>query len=107
MPIYEYLCRKCGQFETTQRITEAPLEKCPTCRGKVTRLISQTSFQLKGSGWYATDYARGSNGQKKKDGGEAAASAESKGEAKSDSTSKAESKAEGKPASSSTTTSTS
>jgi putative FmdB family regulatory protein len=58
MPIYEYNCDKCGVFEVTQRITENPLKKCPTCKGKVERIISATSFVLKGSGWYATDYAR-------------------------------------------------
>jgi putative FmdB family regulatory protein len=58
MPIYEYKCQKCGTFETTQRITDKPLAKCPTCRGKVRKLISNTSFQLKGTGWYVTDYAR-------------------------------------------------
>ena len=58
MPIYEYLCKKCGMFEVTQRITENPLGRCPTCRQKVQRLISNTSFQLKGTGWYLTDYAR-------------------------------------------------
>ena len=58
MPIYEYQCQKCGTFETTQRITEKPLTKCPTCKGKVRKLISNTSFQLKGTGWYITDYAR-------------------------------------------------
>jgi putative FmdB family regulatory protein len=56
MPIYEYACPKCGEFETTQRITDPPLKKCPTCKSKVQKLISNTSFQLKGSGWYATDY---------------------------------------------------
>ena len=45
-------------FETTQRITEKPLKRCPTCNGAVHRIISHTSFVLKGSGWYATDYAR-------------------------------------------------
>ena len=66
MPIYEYKCAECGVFEATQRITEDPLEECPTCRGKVRKLISNTSFQLKGSGWYVTDYGRGkgSNGDK-------------------------------------------
>lgn len=58
MPIYEYQCKKCGQFEIMQRITEAPLKRCPTCQSKVTKLISNTSFQLKGSGWYITDYGR-------------------------------------------------
>jgi len=65
MPIYEYTCQKCGTFEVTQRITDNALTKCPTCRGKVKKLISNTSFQLKGTGWYITDYAR-----KGKDGGE-------------------------------------
>ena len=71
MPIYEYQCERCGTFEATQRITEKPLTKCPTCRGKVKKLISNTSFQLKGTGWYVTDYARkdkaapdGKNGSK-------------------------------------------
>jgi putative FmdB family regulatory protein len=62
MPIYEYHCQRCGVFEVTQRITESPLVSCPTCEGEVRRLISATSFVLKGSGWYATDYAR-SNGK--------------------------------------------
>ena len=62
MPIYEYDCPDCGVFEITQRITEKPLSRCPTCRTKVRKLISQTSFQLKGSGWYATDYGRKGNG---------------------------------------------
>jgi putative FmdB family regulatory protein len=56
MPIYEYQCAKCGEFEVSQRITDDPLKRCPTCRSKVKKLISNTSFQLKGSGWYQTDY---------------------------------------------------
>jgi putative FmdB family regulatory protein len=70
MPIYEYACERCGTFEEMQRITDDPLAKCPKCKGKVHRLISQTSFQLKGSGWYVTDYARKGNGASgKKEGG--------------------------------------
>lgn len=70
MPIYEYQCQKCGTFEVSQRITEKPLGKCPTCKGKVKKLISNTSFQLKGTGWYITDYARkGANGDAKSDNG--------------------------------------
>jgi putative FmdB family regulatory protein len=60
MPVYEYRCGKCGhEFEEIQRITADPIRKCPKC-GKlsVERLISRTSFVLKGSGWYVTDYAR-------------------------------------------------
>ena len=66
MPIYEYRCEHCGDFEEMQRITDPPLSRCPTCRRKVRRLISNTSFQLKGTGWYVTDYARsgGANGGK-------------------------------------------
>ena len=60
MPIYEYQCSKCGVLEVTQRITEDALKKCPTCHHKVQKLISNTSFQLKGTGWYITDYGRGS-----------------------------------------------
>ncbi len=63
MPIYEYRCPKCGTFETTQRITEPALKRCPTCKSKVERMISATSFVLKGSGWYATDYARSGSGK--------------------------------------------
>jgi putative FmdB family regulatory protein len=55
MPIYEYRCEHCGDFEEMQRITDPPLARCPKCRRKVKRLISNTSFQLKGTGWYVTD----------------------------------------------------
>ena len=67
MPIYEYRCPKCGDFEQMQKITEPPLQRCPTCRKKVSKLISSTSFQLKGSGWYVTDYANKGAGKGKKD----------------------------------------
>ena len=70
MPIYEYLCQKCGEFEVTQKITDSPLKKCPTCRSRVTKLISNTSFQLKGSGWYVTDYGRSGSKDKKSGDGE-------------------------------------
>jgi putative FmdB family regulatory protein len=58
MPIYEYKCNKCGVFEAMQGIKEPALKKCPTCKSKVERQISRGSFILKGSGWYATDYAK-------------------------------------------------
>jgi putative FmdB family regulatory protein len=72
MPIYEYGCENCGTFEVSQRITDKPLRRCPTCKGKVGKLISSTSFQLKGSGWYVTDYAgkKDDKGTKGKEGGE-------------------------------------
>ena len=57
MPIYEYECPKCGTIEIMRKISEKPLKKCPTCSCKVKKLVSQTSFHLKGTGWYVTDYA--------------------------------------------------
>jgi putative FmdB family regulatory protein len=93
MPIYEYRCTDCGfQGEYLQRLSEAPLTACPSC-GKATfrKLVSAGGFQLKGSGWYATDF--------KGAGKPAAAKAEGQGEAKAESKSegKPESKSEGKP----------
>ena len=59
MPIYEYRCKACGkEFETMQKFSDEPLKKCIYCSGKVEKLISRSSFQLKGSGWHATDYGR-------------------------------------------------
>lgn len=59
MPIYEYACQKCGAHtEILQKITDKPPAKCQKCGGKLEKQWSQTSFQLKGSGWYVTDYAR-------------------------------------------------
>jgi putative FmdB family regulatory protein len=59
VPIYEYKCSKCGEvFEAFQKITDQPLTQCKHCRGRVEKLISHSSFQLKGSGWYLTDYAK-------------------------------------------------
>lgn len=58
MPIYEYKCTKCGkQHEIMQKITDKPLTECSECGGKMKKMISNTSFVLKGTGWYATDYA--------------------------------------------------
>ena len=69
MPIYEYQCEKCGhEFEREQRISEAPIKKCPSCGAlKARRQISRTSFVLKGGGWYNDLYAAP---QAKKTGGE-------------------------------------
>ncbi len=58
MPIYEYQCEKCGsRIEALQKVTDAPLKRCPKCKGKLEKTVSRTSFQLKGGGWYATDYS--------------------------------------------------
>ena len=57
MPIHEYQCRKCEAVaERIEGMHDAPMRKCPTCGGKVDRMISSGAFILKGTGWYATDY---------------------------------------------------
>src|SRR2546423_14635784 len=58
MPIYEYRCSSCGnEHEVLQKISEPLLTTCPTCRkDTLTKLVSAAGFQLKGSGWYATDF---------------------------------------------------
>ncbi|MBI3593121.1 MAG: zinc ribbon domain-containing protein [Nitrospirae bacterium] len=66
MPIYEYECLQCGKnMEAIQKFSDAPLTTCPDCGGQMKKLISNTSFVLKGSGWYVTDYARKSAGSEK------------------------------------------
>lgn len=74
MPIYEYECRKCkAHQEVMQKISDKPLTKCLKCGGQLEKQWSNTSFQLKGSGWYVTDYA-----SKKSDGASATNADESK-----------------------------
>lgn len=61
MPIYEYQCGGCGKVhEILQKMSDNPLAECPECSGKLEKRISQCTFHLKGSGWYATDYANSS-----------------------------------------------
>jgi putative FmdB family regulatory protein len=63
MPLYEYRCDACGhRFETIQKFSDPPVEKCPVCGGRVQKLQSAPAFQFKGSGWYVTDYARKDGG---------------------------------------------
>ena len=58
MPIYEYRCSACGhELEALQKFSDPPLAACPSCRGEtLVKLVSAAGFQLKGSGWYATDF---------------------------------------------------
>jgi len=57
MPIYEYKCTKCNkQFEVNQKIADPLLTECRVCGGKLKKLITSSSFVLKGGGWYVTDY---------------------------------------------------
>jgi putative FmdB family regulatory protein len=78
MPLHEYECDDCGaRFEKIQKFSDPPIEVCPTCGGHVHKLISSPAFQFKGSGFYATDYA------KKDSSGGGKAGGDSKGEAPS------------------------
>jgi putative FmdB family regulatory protein len=97
VPLYEYRCAKCGKvFEVLQKFSDAPLKRHKDCGGSVTRLVSASSFQLKGGGWYSEGYAKAPPTAEGKSDGDSAAKTESKAETKSES--KAESKTESKPA---------
>lgn len=81
MPIYEYICEKCGtHIEVIQKISDAPLKRCSKCRGKLEKTVSRTSFQLKGSGWYVTDYSRGGSANGKGSAGKSESGSADKGE---------------------------
>jgi putative FmdB family regulatory protein len=78
MPLYEYQCSRCGSItEVIQKFSDASLTTCPDCSGKLHKLISKSSFHLKGTGWYVTDYnsqngngngsGNGSEGKSKED----------------------------------------
>ena len=83
MPIYEYGCDACGKvLEVMQKFSDEPLKTCPDCSGQLTKLISRTSFQFKGTGWYVTDYARKPESQPKSE-GESKPAADSKSGAES------------------------
>jgi putative FmdB family regulatory protein len=59
MPLYEYHCASCDKtHEIMQKFSEAPLETCPDCGGSLEKLMSLSSFALKGAGWYTTDYRK-------------------------------------------------
>ncbi|HWE50278.1 MAG TPA: zinc ribbon domain-containing protein [Bryobacteraceae bacterium] len=68
MPLYEYKCHSCGKiFEVLQKFADEPLKTHPDCGGEVKRLFSAPAFHLKGTGWYATDYAKNSGSTAKGD----------------------------------------
>lgn len=68
MPLYEYECGSCGTFEVIRRFSDPPLTRCPKCAGRVRKLLSAPAIQFKGTGWYITDYARKSSGERKSTG---------------------------------------
>jgi putative FmdB family regulatory protein len=120
MPLYEYECDACGhRFEVIQKFSDPLVDKCPKCGSTVHKLMSSPAFHLKGTGWYATDYAKKDSGApaktdsgskpsgdskektESKSGGESQPSAtETKSESKSETKteSKTETKSESKPA---------
>ena len=95
MPIYEYRCQACGhQDEHLQKVSERPLSKCPACGKKsYKKQLTAAGFQLKGSGWYATDFKTTSKKPAEK---KADLKSESKPEAKSETKTKTEAKTEAK-----------
>ncbi len=86
MPIYEYECIKCGRIsEVWQKFSDSALRTCKHCSGKLQKLVSQSTFHLKGTGWYVTDYANKTksssspSGKKDKKSDTGSASSEKKG----------------------------
>ena len=68
MPLYEYECGACGhRFEIIQKFSDQPITECPKCRGALRKLQSAPAFQLKGTGWYATDYPKSGQAPADKD----------------------------------------
>jgi putative FmdB family regulatory protein len=69
MPIYEFVCEACGRIvERLQKVSDPPPEECPECGGKMAKIMSRNSFQLKGGGWYRDLYS--SSGTAKPSGGD-------------------------------------
>jgi putative FmdB family regulatory protein len=93
MPLYEYLCHRCGKnFEVIQKFADEPLTLHPECGGEVERLVSVSALKFKGSGWYVNDYGSGKssvsdskNGHANKTGDKPELKSETKSESKSES----------------------
>lgn len=83
MPLYEYQCKKCHSLtERIQKFSDPPLTICPHCGGELEQLLSAPAVQFKGSGWYVTDYAKGSSKGKGKDGNGSVSASSSEGASK-------------------------
>jgi putative FmdB family regulatory protein len=100
MPIYEYRCTECGhQAEVLQKFSDPALTTCTACgKPSFTKLLSAAGFQLKGSGWYATDFKGPAKKTEAKPEAKAEAKSDTKSEAKSDSDTKGNTKTESKAA---------
>ena len=99
MPIYEYACEKCDhEFEREQRITDDPVKTCPRCRSRrVKKLISRTSFVLKGGGWYADSYSSSKKDSASDSSDSSSSAKESSSSKSSDSKTSPKTKSESKP----------
>ena len=97
MPIYEYKCSNCGhKKEVLQKMSDTPLTECPACgEPALTKLVSAAGFQLKGSGWYATDFKGGT--KPAKDGAKSGDESKASGSENSSGENKANNKDENKP----------
>jgi putative FmdB family regulatory protein len=83
MPLYEYECEAAGhRFEVIQKFSDAPIDKCRVCGGPVHKLQSAPAFHLKGTGWYATDYAKSGSPPESKGGKEGQDSKKTEGDGK-------------------------
>jgi putative FmdB family regulatory protein len=98
MPIYEYRCNHCGhELEALQKLSDPVLKDCPDCHtDSLVKLVSAAGFQLKGSGWYATDFRNGGKPAAKSDTATSAPGAKSESKSDSKSDSKSETKSESK-----------
>jgi putative FmdB family regulatory protein len=94
MPTYEYECSKGHRFEIEQSMRDPALKRCKICRSKAQRLISASSFILKGGGWYSDGYGSSKSGSNPSSGD---AKSESKSSESTTSSSKSESKSDAKP----------
>lgn len=102
MPIYEYRCASCGhETEVLQKMSDTPLKTCPACgKDSFVKQISAAGFQLKGSGWYVTDFRGGASGKSAESGDKAKgdAKADAKSDSKSDAKTESGAKSESTPA---------
>ena len=99
MPLYEYVCKSCGErFEVRRKFSDEPLTKHEECGGDAERLLSAPAFQFKGTGWYVTDYAKSDSGKSVENGASDKKSDAKDGKSDGKGESKSESKSESSPA---------
>lgn len=96
MPTYTYRCQKCGEeVEVVQSMSDPPLKRCKACRGALKRTFHPVGIVLKGSGFYKTDYGRGSGGSGRSSSSDSSSSESSSSDSSSSDSSSSDSKTEG------------